>query len=187
MTKKQQTAKNATPNEAAPESTSSASKPTSESAAANPAPQPDTTEQRIAELTADVQRVRADFENYRKRTEAEVSAARQAGGDAMLLKLLPVIDTLERAIRHLPDDLRDHAWAQGVAGVTKNLDKLLTNLEVSKIDAAPGKEFDPSLHYAIQADDDAEGDTEVIAEELQAGYMRDGAVLRHAMVKVTRQ
>lgn len=162
--------------------------------AQNVAPEPtkatartDVNKQRIAELTADVQRVRADFENYRKRTEAEVAAARQAGGDAMLLKLLPVIDTLERAIRHLPDDLQDHAWAQGVAGVTKNLDKVLATFEVSKIDATPGKEFDPSLHYAIQADEDAEGDAEVIAEELQAGYMRSGSVLRHAMVKVTRK
>lgn len=147
----------------------------------------DTNEQRITELTADLQRVRADFENYRKRTETEVAAARQAGGDAMLLKLLPVIDTLERAIRHLPDDLQDHAWAQGVAGVTKNLDKVLATFEVSKIDATPGKEFDPSLHYAIQADEEAEGDTEVIADELQAGYMRGESVLRHAMVKVTRK
>ncbi|MDO4684440.1 MAG: nucleotide exchange factor GrpE [Candidatus Saccharibacteria bacterium] len=144
-------------------------------------------QQQNEELTADLQRVRADFENYRKRTEAEVAAARQAGGDGMVLKLLPVIDTLERAIGHLPAELADNAWAQGVAGVAKNLDKIMKGLEIARIDAAAGKEFDPELHYAVQVDDAAEGDTEVIAEELQAGYTRDGAVLRHAMVKVTRQ
>lgn len=144
-------------------------------------------QQQNEELTADLQRVRADFENYRKRTEAEVAAARQAGGDSMILKLLPVIDTLERAIRHLPAELADNTWAQGVAGVAKNLDKIMSGLDIVRIDTVVGKEFDPELHYAVQVDDAAEGESEVIAEELQAGYIRNGVVLRHAMVKVTRQ
>lgn len=143
--------------------------------------------QEIAELTADLQRVRADFENYRKRTEVEVASARQAGGDAMILKLLPIIDTLERAIAHVPEDLADNKWAQGVIGTSKNLDKLLTSLEITRIDTAVGQEFNPEVHYAVQVDDTAEGEKEVIAEELQAGYMRAGSVLRHAMVKVTHK
>ena len=56
----------------------------------------------VIELTNDIKRIRADFENYRKRTELDIESARRNGGDAMILKLLPVIDTLERAISHIP-------------------------------------------------------------------------------------
>lgn len=143
-------------------------------------------EQQVGELTQDLQRLRADFENYRKRTEAEVAAARQAGGDAMILKLLPVIDTLERGLRHTPKDIADNSWVKGVHGVTKSLDKTLEKLDVKKIQAKVGDEFNPDIHHAIQVDEDSEGEKEVVAEELQAGYTRNGVPIRHAMVKVTR-
>lgn len=144
-------------------------------------------EQRVGELTLDLQRVRADFENYRKRTESENANARKVGGDAMILKLLPIVDVLERGLGHTPKELADNAWVQGVAGVSKKLDKLMKELEIERIVASEGEEFNPDVHHAIQIDEDSEGETEVIAEELQAGYMRSGRVLRHAMVKVTRK
>lgn len=144
-------------------------------------------QQRIDELTSDLQRTRADFENYRKRTEQEKAQAREAGKTAAILKLLPVIDNIERAISHLPEDLKENAWAQGVAGLVKNLDKSLESLDLRRIDGTPGTEFNPDLHEAIQYDEDAEGEKEVIIEELQPGYMLGGNVLRHSMVKVGRQ
>ncbi|HSW77990.1 MAG TPA: nucleotide exchange factor GrpE [Candidatus Chromulinivoraceae bacterium] len=144
-------------------------------------------EQQIAELTADLQRTRADFENYRKRVEAEKIGAREAGQAGAILKLLPVIDNIERAAFHIPDDLKDNKWAQGVAGLTKNLEKSLEALNLKRIDATAGTEFDPELHEAIQFDETAEGEKEVIEAELQAGYLLNGIPVRHAMVKVTRQ
>lgn len=141
----------------------------------------------FAELTTDLQRTRADFENYRKRVETEKVQARAAGETAAILKLLPVIDNIERAITHLPEDLQENAWAQSVVGLMKQLDKSLDGLNLKRIDAKPGTVFNPELHEAIQFDEDAEGDQEVIAEELQAGYMLNGQPIRHAMVKVTRQ
>ena len=147
----------------------------------------DELEQQIAELTADLQRTRADFENYRKRVEAEKVAAREAGKAAAIMKLLPIIDTIERAVVYMPDDLKDHKWAQGISGLVKNLDKALESLDLKRIDAKEGVEFNPDLHEAIQFDEDAEGDKEVIAEELQAGYPLGGSPIRHAMVKVTKQ
>lgn len=141
----------------------------------------------IAELTLDLQRTRADFENYRKRVETEKAQAKMTGETTAILKLLPVIDNIERAIAHLPEELQDNAWAKSVTGLVKQLDKSLENLNVKRIDAKPGTAFDPELHEAIQFDDDAEGEQEVIAEELQAGYMLGTQPIRHAMVKVTRQ
>jgi len=147
----------------------------------------DELEQQIAELTQDLQRTRADFENYRKRVEAEKTAAREAGQAAAILKLLPVIDNIERAVMHVPQDLQENKWAQGVAGLAKNLDKSLEALNLKRIEASEGTEFNPELHEAIQFDEDAEGEKEVIATELQAGYLLNGRPIRHAMVKVTRQ
>ena len=149
--------------------------------------QPTELELRLDELTADLQRTRADFENYRKRVEAEKAAARDAGKAGAIMKLLPIIDTLERAVAYTPDDLKDHKWAQGIAGAAKNLDKALEGLDLKRIDAKPGTHFDPEVHEAIQFDEDAEGEHEVIAEELQAGYLLAGTPIRHAMVKVTKQ
>lgn len=143
-------------------------------------------EQQVLELTADLQRTRADFENYRKRVEMEKTAARDAGQANAILRLLPVIDNIERAVMHIPEDLKDNKWASGIAALTKNLEKSLENLNLKRIDAKAGAEFNPDLHEAIQFDEEAEGDKEVIADELQAGYMLNGRVIRHAMVKVTR-
>ena len=151
------------------------------------AKQQDELENQVAELTVDLQRTRADFENYRKRVELEKTAAREAGQSSAILKLLPVIDNIERAISHMPPELQEDKWAQGVAGLVKNLEKSLESLNLKRIDASKGSDFNPALHEAIQFDDEADGDKEIIAEELQSGYTLSGRPIRHAMVKVTRQ
>jgi len=144
-------------------------------------------DQKVGELTFDLQRTRADFENYRKRVDAEKQAARESGQSSAVLKLLPVIDNIERAIRYTPEELKENSWVQSVSGLVKNLEKSLDGLNVARIDAKQDTEFNPELHEAIQFDEDAEGEKEVIAEELQAGYTLNGSVIRHAMVKVTRK
>ena len=150
-------------------------------------PATDPKDQQIAELTLDLQRTRADFENYRKRVDGEKTGAREAGQASAILKLLPVIDNIERAIAYTPEDIKDHKWVQSVSGLVKHLEKSLDSLNLTRIDAKQGTAFDPELHEAIQFDEDAEGDKEVVGDELQAGYLLNGHVIRHAMVKVTKQ
>lgn len=147
----------------------------------------DKNEQQIIDLTADLQRSRADFENYRKRMELEKANAQKIGETKTILKLLPIIDTVERATLHIPEDIADQPWVVGVGGMVKQLDKILADLGVKKIDANLNTVFDPSLHQAVQFDEESEGDTEVIAEEMQAGYLLNNQPIRHAMVKVTRK
>lgn len=144
-------------------------------------------EQKLGELTADLQRTRADFENFRKRSEAERSFARDSGQASAILKLLPVIDNIERAVVYIPNELKENQWVQGIAGLVKNLEKSLEEMNLKRIEAAPGTAFNPELHDAIQFDENAVGEHEVIAEELQAGYTLGGVPIRHAMVRVTRQ
>lgn len=143
-------------------------------------------EARITDLTNDLQRTRADFENYRKRVESEKIQAREAGEMAAIMKLLPIIDNIERAIGYLPDELKGNPWAESVGGLLKSLDKSLAELRLSRIDAAPGMPFDPELHEAVQIDEASSGDHEVIDTVLRSGYLYKGRPLRHAMVKVTR-
>jgi molecular chaperone GrpE len=112
------------------------------------APDADNSALQIAELTLDLQRTRADFENYRKRADLDKSAARESGQAGAILKLLPVIDNIERAIGYTPEELKDNAWVRGVVGLTKNLEKSLDSLNLARIDAKPGTVFSPDIHEA---------------------------------------
>ncbi len=147
-------------------------------------------EQRLAEcddLKLDLQRTRADFENYRKNTENRISSAQKLGEKKAILQLLPIVDDIERAITHLPEELKGNPWAENVVKMHKNLDKNLAKIGVKKIDARAGAVFNPELHEAVQFDESSDGDREIVAAELRAGYMVDGDVLRASMVKVARK
>jgi molecular chaperone GrpE len=137
------------------------------------------------ELINDLQRVRADFENYRKQVEFEKSRVADAARAETAMKLLPVIDNIERAIAHAPADLSNNSWAQGVIALGKNLEKSLSELGLTRINAKPGEPFNHDLHEAVMMED-GEGEHEVIAEELRPGYVLNGQVIRPSMVKVTR-
>jgi molecular chaperone GrpE len=136
-------------------------------------------------ILTDLQRTRADFENYRKRVDIDKQQAREAGKAQMIIKLLPVIDNIERAITHVPEGLQDNQWVKGIIGLQKNLEKALIDLDISRIVASPDTTFDPHLHEAIMMED-GDGDKEVIAEELQAGYKLGDTVIRHSLVKVKK-
>lgn len=138
------------------------------------------------ELTADLQRLRADFENYRKRVDQDKAQLSELTTATTIMKLLPVVDTIERAVAHAPADLAEHPWAQGVVALGKNLEKSLAELNLVRINAAPGTPFNPNLHEAVMMDE-TEGEHEVILEELRAGYTLNGHVVRPSMVKVTHK
>jgi len=148
-------------------------------------PKKDKKDLRIEELTLDLQRLRADFENYRKNADEQKVAMRQFGAEEMLKRFLGVVDNIERAVKNAPKDLKDNPWVQGVESLGKSLDGILAEIGVERISAVPGVEFDHELHHAVSMDE-SEGEKEVIAEELQAGYKLDGKVLREAMVRVTK-
>ena len=131
-------------------------------------------EAKLAAATTDLQRMRADFENYQKRVASEKRRVKEQAETATILKLLPVVDVIERAAGHVPKELQTSALGKGLAGVEKNLAKALKSLDIERIAAAPGTPFDPALHDAVQINEDATGNTEVIELELQAGYQRAG-------------
>lgn len=150
---------------------------------------PDQTEfeQQIGELTLDLQRVRADFENFRKRVEIDKQTSVAYGGEKATRSLLPVIDTIELAVNNVPAEIADNNWVKGIVSLSKQLHKTLDELGLQRIDATSGVAFDPELHQAALFDDSTDGETEVVAEELQAGYYLNGRPIRPAVVKVAKK
>lgn len=143
-----------------------------------------TKDQQIQDLTADLKRIQAEFINFKTRSEQEKLQLGNFSKSQTIKELLPVIDDLERALAHQPDDLKDNKWAQGVAKVHDRLIKQLEKLGVSKIDAL-NQPFDHNLHEAVQVD--GEGDNQTVSEVLQNGYMLGDQIIRHAVVKVVNQ
>lgn len=125
-----------------------------------------------AELIADLQRTRADFENYRKQIEMQKENERQNVRLATILKFLPLLDDIDRAILTYLE----------LEPLKKSMEKTLADLGLSKISSDAGVEFNPDLHEAVATEGD--GDVQVIAETLRPGYYYEGEVLRPAMVKV---
>lgn len=141
--------------------------------------------QQLQALTEALQRERADATNLRRRHEEELSNLRRLLKAKIVRDLLPVIDNLERALKHTPKDLVGNPYIKGIEGVIKQFEKTLQDMGVQRIKTT-GQPFDPRLHEAVSLEE-GNGVQEVVSEELQAGYVIDGEVIRHAMVKVKMQ
>lgn len=141
-------------------------------------------EKQIAELTAALQRERADSENIRRRHEQETARLRTSVKAQVVKDLLPVIDNFERALKHVPEDLEKNEYIKGVNAIVKQFEKALAQMGVERVKTV-NELFDPHLHEAVSVDGD--GKQEVVSEELQAGYKIGDDVIRHAMVRVRMQ
>lgn len=142
-------------------------------------------ERQISELTAALQRERADSENIRRRHEEQITSLRSSVKAHVVKELLPVIDNFERALKHVPKDLENNEYIKGVNAIVTQFENTLEQMGVERIKTV-GEPFDPNLHEAVSAEE-GEGNQEVVSEELQAGYKIGNDVIRHAMVRVTTQ
>lgn len=128
-------------------------------------------------------RLLAEFENARNRNEKESKRMYDVGAKEVLEQLLPVVDNFERALQTIPEEDKERAFEQGVDKIYKQLMVTLDEIGVKPMDAT-GTEFNPDYHNAVMhVEDDAYGDN-IVAEELQKGYMYKEDVLRYSMVKV---
>jgi molecular chaperone GrpE len=135
-------------------------------------------DEKVAELTADLQRVQADFANYRKRALRDQEATGERAKAAVVSQLLGVLDDLERARSH--GDLE----SSPLKSVADKLVGALTGLGLTAF-GAEGDDFDPALHEAVQHEGDGgEGSKPVIGNVMRQGYKLGEQVLRHALVGV---
>jgi molecular chaperone GrpE len=133
---------------------------------------------KVAELTADLQRVQADFANYRKRAMRDQQAAGDRAKAAVVSQLLGVLDDLDRARKH--GDLESGP----MKSVADKLTNAFTGLGLTAF-GAEGEDFDPALHEAVQHEGDGgPGSKPVIGTVMRQGYQLGEQVLRHAMVGV---
>ncbi|WP_276862518.1 nucleotide exchange factor GrpE [Anaerococcus tetradius] len=126
------------------------------------------------------QRLLADFDNYKKREEANKADFKKFASSSLVEKLLPVIDNLDRALAKADEN---DAFVEGVVMTRKELLKVLENEGLEEI-PSDGCEFDHNIHQAVLAEDSDEVESNHIIETFQKGYKLNGRLLRPAMVKV---
>ena len=134
-------------------------------------------------LTA-LQRERAEFQNFKRRTSEERMRDLGLAGEDLIRKVLAVADDFDRAIEARPASVADDPWFQGIAAIDRKLRLLLESEGATPIDASPGIQFDPREHEAIAnvpGTDRPEGE---IVEEIRRGYRLRDRVIRPALVAV---
>ena len=143
----------------------------------------DKKDEQIEELTDKVKRQMAEFDNFRKRTEKEKSQMYDMGAKTIVEKILPVIDNFERGLAAVPEDNKEDAFVVGMDKIYRQMLTVLEEAGVKPIEAVCA-EFDPNFHNAVMHVEDETLGENVVAEELQKGYMYRDTVVRHSMVKV---
>jgi len=134
-------------------------------------------------LTA-LQRERAEFLNFKRRTTEDRQRDLGLAAEDLLRKVLAVADDFDRAIEARPEAIAQDPWFEGISAIDRKLRLLLESEGVSAIDATPGIPFDPREHEAIATvptTEQREGD---VVEQVRRGYRLRDRVLRPALVAV---
>ena len=131
-------------------------------------------------LMAKYQRLMADFQNYKRRTEKEKNDIYAYANEKLILGLLEVIDNFERAVL---SETADEKYAEGMEMIFKQLKGVLEKSGLEEIKAL-GEGFDPNFHNAVMTEDNDQFESGSVTEVLQKGYTLNGKVIRPSMVKV---
>src|SRR5215216_4757891 len=140
-------------------------------------------EKEAAEYKDQWLRSAADFKNFKRRTEQERADLIRGASAGLLLKLLPAVDDLERALASVTPDVAATPWYGGFKLIPQKLQTVLESEGVTPI-IALGQDFDPNFHEAVIYEAAGEGQEGKVVAELQKGYMLRDRVLRPTMVKV---
>ena len=130
-----------------------------------------------------LQRERAEFSNFRRRTGEEREQWLGLASESLIRKVLAIADDFDRAIEAMPPEIAGNPWAQGVAAIDRKLRQLLESEGVSPLESV-GKPFDPREHEAISNVPDTGRSVGEVVAELQRGYKLRDRVLRPALVAV---
>jgi molecular chaperone GrpE len=142
--------------------------------------------ERAAEYLADLKRLKAEFENYRKRVLREQTRALELAAEPLVAKLLEVVDEFELALMAAEAKPDFERFLHGVELVYAKLMDILRSEGLDRIDAED-RPFNPERHEALlQAEGEADGES-YVADVLRAGYTLKGRVIRPAGVRVGRR
>lgn len=135
------------------------------------------------EITLSLQRLQAEFMNYRKRVEKEKIGLISYGVESLVLEILPVIDNFERAMDAEED--KEDSFFKGIEMIYAELIGVLKKNNIEEIDALE-KSFDPEYHHAVGVEDSEEYDKDTVIRILQRGYIMEEKVIRPSMVIVSQ-
>ena len=154
----------------------------------------ETCEEKIAKLELEVQewknsytRKLAEFQNFTKRKETEVSEMKKYASEGIIVKLLENIDNLERAENASAETKNFDALVEGVNMILRNLKYMLSEEGVEEVEAGEGVKFNPYEHQAMMTEEKDGLDNDVIVQVFQKGYKLKGKVIRPAMVTVNKK
>jgi molecular chaperone GrpE len=140
------------------------------------------------EYLAALQRERAEFTNYKRRTAEEREAMLGLAAEGLIRKVLAVADDFDLAVEHRPDDGgAEGSWVEGIVAIDRKLRQLLESEGVTAIDAAPGTRFDPREHEAVANVPGTGRPGGEIVDELRRGYRLRDRVIRPALVAVAEE
>lgn len=134
----------------------------------------------IGQLREQIARAQADYSNLVRRSREEQSQIGEWSENKTILKFLPILDNLERALEHTPAELRWNPWIEWFTAIVRSMQKVITDMGVTRMDCI-SQEVNPDLHEVISQVPNA--DTSIQAE-VESGYMRWEKALRHAKVIV---
>lgn len=142
---------------------------------------------KAAEYLDDLQRVQADFENYKKRVKNDERELYGHLSGQIASDLMPVLDNLHAAVEHVPAEAVGSPWVTGITYIEKQFEDVLKNYGVEPIEVKPGDTFDPTRHEALdhQTKEDEEGTLLKVEKIVQKGYQVKGRVVRPAKVIVS--
>ena len=138
----------------------------------------------IQEYINQLQRLQADFINFKKRTEKEKSEIYLYANEKLASELLSIIDNLERALTTQEEQAEGNSLYQGIELVLKQLVDTLSKHGIEEIEAL-NKPFDANFHHAVMQEENGSGEP-IVTEVYQKGYSIHGKVLRPSMVKVSK-
>ena len=143
-------------------------------------------EEKNKELNDRLLRRLAEFENYKKRNEAEKLSLLEYAGEKIILKIIPVYDDLNRSLVHFEDDKNIQAVKDGLQLVIDKFTKIFEEIGIKKIESK-GKEFDFNLHEALLQQPSADVPPNTVLEEVEPGYLYKEKVIKHAKVIVSQE
>ena len=127
-----------------------------------------------------IKRLMAEFENFKKRSDKERTSMYNGVLGDVVIKLLPILDNLEKAVE---STTQDEQYKNGIELVMKQFKDVLKENGVKEIEAV-GKQFDPTYHEAVSLVEDSSLGAKIVKEEYRKGYMIGDRVLRHSLVVV---
>lgn len=138
-------------------------------------------------LKDQILRLRADFENTKKRLERDKLEAIKFSNERLLIEILPIVDNLDRAMASLAEGHDPEMVKQGLAIAQEELHQVLEFHGVRMVKTERGTEFDPKIHEAVAAVETSEVKEGAIVDEIQKGYLLSGRLIRPSKVRIAQQ